>query len=90
MVYWVGLRFPDADLCPPPFLFQGDCLLAINGTSVAGWTLEEAEEYVNKLGDPVELTTTCLQQYRQLRAHDFLHVTDADPEDIAAAKEDLR
>lgn len=57
---------------------------------MAGWTVDEAEEFINKLDDPVELTTTCLPEYRQLRAHDFLHVSEADPEDLAAAKEDLR
>lgn len=73
-----------------PFKPQGDCLIAINGTSVAGWTVEEAEEYINGLEDPVEVTTTCLSTNVQLSTHDLLQVTGDDSEDLAAVREDIR
>ena len=38
----------------------GDCILAVNGVSVAGCTVEEAEDMLKSLPDPVELTTTCI------------------------------
>jgi hypothetical protein len=69
---------------------KGDCLIAINGTSVAGWTVEEAEEFINSLEDPVEVTTTCLPTNVQLSTHDLLQVTGDDSEDLAAVREDIR
>ncbi|EDQ86766.1 uncharacterized protein MONBRDRAFT_33631 [Monosiga brevicollis MX1] len=78
-------------------LKPGDCILAVNGVSVAGCTVEEAEAMITKLADPVELTTTCFPPIQRqdnrpgyVKLSEFLHESAADTEDLRQAKIDVK
>eukprot|EP00045_Choanoeca_perplexa_P013040 m.145593 g.145593 ORF g.145593 m.145593 type:complete len:296 (+) comp16217_c0_seq33:2209-3096(+) len=71
-------------------LMVGDCILAVNGVSVAGCTVEEAEDMLKSLPDPVELTTTCIPNNDYINLADFLKVKSSDTEAVRKAKEDVK
>eukprot|EP00730_Choanoeca_flexa_P013747 TRINITY_DN5660_c0_g1_i1.p1 TRINITY_DN5660_c0_g1~~TRINITY_DN5660_c0_g1_i1.p1 ORF type:complete len:596 (+),score=190.67 TRINITY_DN5660_c0_g1_i1:68-1855(+) len=68
----------------------GDCILAVNGVSVAGCTVQEAQDMIKKLDDPVELTTTCIPTSDYINLADFIKVKPGDSEAIKRAKEDVK
>eukprot|EP00049_Salpingoeca_infusionum_P027833 m.34558 g.34558 ORF g.34558 m.34558 type:complete len:634 (+) comp9778_c0_seq2:203-2104(+) len=72
-------------------LRRGDCILAVNGFSVAGMPTEEVEKLILGLEDPIELTTTCLaSNTSRIATKDFLQIDSADPHDLVLAKQDLQ